>query len=93
MFIYEIETIKCVASFVPAIGAFLGDLVPRLGCLFAAISIQQTILCGIMHAPMKFFDSTPIGRILSRFSKDTDAVDITLPQQISLLVYAMGEVM
>ncbi|XP_064418374.1 multidrug resistance-associated protein 5 isoform X3 [Latimeria chalumnae] len=46
---------------------------------------------------MKFFDTTPTGRILNRFSKDMDEVDVRLPfqaemfiQNIILVVFCLG---
>jgi len=33
-------------------------------------------------SPMAFFDTTPLGRIINRFSKDIDEVDLMIPSHI-----------
>ncbi|BFZ12050.1 hypothetical protein BsWGS_15089 [Bradybaena similaris] len=45
----------------------------------AADRMHHLLLDRLFHAPMSFFDQTPIGRILNRFSKDVDTIDNTLP--------------
>lgn len=72
--------------------AALEDLVPQLGCLIASISLHKTLLAGILRAPITFFDTTPTGRILSRFSKDIDVIDNKIPRELSDLVYVACEV-
>ena len=36
----------------------------------------------ILLSTMTFFDTTPIGRIINRFSKDIDEVDLMIPTHI-----------
>ncbi|XP_054155704.1 multidrug resistance-associated protein 1-like [Oppia nitens] len=57
---------------------------------FYAISIIRTskrlhrqLLARVMHAPMEFFDTTPVGRLLNRFNKDMYLIDIHLPVMFS----------
>lgn len=40
------------------------------------------LLTNVLRWPMMLFDTTPLGRVLNRFSKDVDTVDNTLPQVI-----------
>lgn len=40
--------------------------------------LHDKMLKSILNAPIHFFDSTPVGRILQRFSRDVESVDIYL---------------
>ncbi|KAK4708862.1 hypothetical protein R3W88_029787 [Solanum pinnatisectum] len=48
------------------------------------INIYSTLSSSLFFAPMSFFDSTPLGRMLSRVSSDLSIVDIELPFLITV---------
>jgi len=50
-----------------------------LGTVVAAEKLYQLINARIFKNPLSLFDTTPIGRILNRVSKDIDTVDNVLP--------------
>ncbi|XP_078112604.1 ATP-binding cassette sub-family C member 12 [Sander vitreus] len=50
--------------------------------LKASCKLHDTMFMKIFSSPMSFFDTTPTGRILNRFSKDQEEVDIALPQNM-----------
>ena len=61
------------------------------GILRSATLLHTAILKNGLRAPMSFFDSTPIGRIINRFSKDIDVVDSQLPRSLhSWIVCALS---
>jgi len=45
---------------------------------FASKSLHLRAINFVMHAPMSFFETTPLGRIMNRFSKDIDTIDNTV---------------
>ncbi|KAG7197439.1 hypothetical protein KM043_013293 [Ampulex compressa] len=75
-----------------AMASFFCDLAPQLGCWLAARQMHIMMLRAVMRAPLTFFDTTPIGRIISRFAKDVDVLDTSLPPQISDSIYCLFEV-
>jgi ATP-binding cassette, subfamily C (CFTR/MRP), member 1 len=51
-----------------------------IGALNAARYLHNHLLNNVMRAPTTtFFDVTPVGRVLNRFSKDIDTADNDLP--------------
>ena len=67
-----------------ALGCVLGVVV-RGATVFslslrAANRLHTEMISKVMSAPINlYFDTTPIGRILNKFSKDMDVVDMNLP--------------
>ncbi|XP_070558915.1 ATP-binding cassette sub-family C member 9-like [Ptychodera flava] len=52
----------------------------------AAKRIHLALIRHIIHAPMRFFDTTPIGRILNRLASDTQIIDQKLWQAVYLVI-------
>lgn len=61
------------------VAVLLGWLMERLLWLYRSAAagriIHDNALAGVLAAPLRFFDSTPMGRILNRFARDMEAVD------------------
>ena len=66
-------------GFSQAFSAIFASLLLYLSTLSGAKELHQKMLIRIMHSPMSFFDTTPQGRIINRFSKDVDVLDTTMP--------------
>ncbi|KAI7349513.1 bile acid-transporting ATPase [Hortaea werneckii] len=54
---------------------FLREGVLFGGSLAASTRIHRTLMENVTHAKFRFFDSTPLGQIMNRFSKDIESVD------------------
>jgi ABC-type multidrug transport system fused ATPase/permease subunit len=49
---------------------------------FNKFQLHQEMLEHILMSTMAFFDTTPIGRIINRFSKDIDEIDLMVPTHV-----------
>lgn len=82
------------------IGIYVGITIAQ-GILLYCFGLSVAIFCtsasntmlnrathGVLHAPTRFFDTTPLGRILNRFSKDIHVMDDALPEALRLFLIA-----
>ena len=58
---------------------FFRSLIIYFFLVRAANNLHKGLLNRVMKFPMAFFDTTPSGRIINRFSRDTETIDIVLP--------------
>jgi ATP-binding cassette subfamily C (CFTR/MRP) protein 1 len=54
----------------------------------AAKLLHNNMLISVLRAPMWFFDTTPVGRIVNRFSQDVEAIDSELPHVFLEVLYS-----
>ncbi|KAJ7590252.1 multidrug resistance-associated ABC transporter [Mycena floridula] len=57
-------------------------LVQITGGLWASQDLFRKLLVNVVRATFRFHDTTPQGRMLNRFSKDMQTIDVDLPQYL-----------
>nr|NP_995699.1 Multidrug-Resistance like protein 1, isoform C [Drosophila melanogaster]AAS64688.1 Multidrug-Resistance like protein 1, isoform C [Drosophila melanogaster] len=66
-------------GFGQVLSKYLSGLALAIGGLHCSMNVFNKLLNTGLKWPMELFDTTPLGRILSRYSKDVDTVDSVLP--------------
>ncbi|KAI9352989.1 P-loop containing nucleoside triphosphate hydrolase protein [Zopfochytrium polystomum] len=69
-----------------------GFAVASAGVL-AAKRLHAAAVGGVFSAPISFTQTNPVGRIVSRFSKDVDDVDNFLPEALRIALFTMSLVL
>ncbi|NXA61445.1 MRP6 protein, partial [Mohoua ochrocephala] len=67
---------------VQALGRFACTAAVLLGGVLASRQLFLQLLSSVTRSPMLFFEQTPIGHLLNRFSRDMDAVDSVIPDKL-----------
>ena len=72
------------------VGSFIFAILRACGFLSISLSCSERLhdkmVLAILQAPVLFFDSNPVGRILNRFSKDVGCMDEVLPKTFLIAI-------
>ncbi|CAN6616690.1 ATP-dependent bile acid permease [Trichomonascus vanleenenianus] len=71
------------------VGASAKSWIIYYGSLKASRKLFNELLDSVMRAKCRFFDSTPIGRIMNRFSKDVEGIDQDLAPVSAAVVHCI----
>ena len=72
--------------------AGLCTLVVLLAALRASRQLHEALLLSVTRSPIAFFDVTPLGRVLNRFTKDMNTLDLVLPDNLTMLLMTAFDV-
>lgn len=64
----------------------ISTILLNLACINGSKILHNRMLARVLKAPMSWFNSTPSGRIINRFSKDIDTVDVTIRFNVRMLL-------
>ena len=65
---------------------YIAAFVLAIGALQASTYLHAELLMNCLQAPMMFYETTPLGRIVNRFSKDIDVIDTLIPAQLEVWI-------
>ncbi|XP_067162181.1 multidrug resistance-associated protein 1 isoform X3 [Apteryx mantelli] len=68
------------------IAVFGYSMVVSIGGIFASRHLHLNLLHNVLRSPMSFFERTPSGNLVNRFSKEMDTIDSTIPPIIKMFM-------
>ena len=74
--------VLCISGALDMISAFT----MAFGGIYASAILHLDLLNNILHGPLIFFEQTPMGRILNRFTNDMATIDFVMPFTIRSII-------
>ncbi|XP_039632406.1 multidrug resistance-associated protein 1 isoform X1 [Polypterus senegalus] len=75
------------------VAVFSYSMAVSIGGILASRYLHETMLHNVLRSPMSFFERTPSGNLVNRFSKETDTIDSVLPNIIKMFMGSMFNVL
>ncbi|KAJ3312632.1 hypothetical protein HDV04_002774, partial [Boothiomyces sp. JEL0838] len=76
-------------GFLKLFAMILKFLMQFFGALRASRSMHNDLLAKVLGSPMRFFETTPVGRIINRFSTDMATIDKTVMNTSSRFIFTI----
>ncbi|TDH11131.1 hypothetical protein EPR50_G00057620, partial [Perca flavescens] len=73
-------------GFTQGIAMFGTTLAIALGGIVASRQLHADLLHSVLHSPVSFFEVTPSGNLLNRFSREMDAIDCMIPDGLKMML-------
>ncbi|XP_038595541.1 multidrug resistance-associated protein 1-like [Micropterus salmoides] len=73
-------------GFTQGMAMFGTTLAIALGGIVASRHLHADLLHSVLHSTMTFFEVTPSGNLLNRFSKEIDAIDCMIPDGLKMML-------
>ena len=81
--------IYAILSGVQIASVLIATVSLALAVVMASATLHSKMLKNVLRSPMSFFDTTPLGRVLNRFSKDIYTIDETIPRSIRMFLFIL----
>ncbi|OQR74348.1 multidrug resistance-associated protein 1-like [Tropilaelaps mercedesae] len=72
-----------------AVTMLLCSLARNYASIKAGVLFHTRMLHSVLRAPMSFFETTPVGRIVNRFSRDVAVVDLAVAETLHMWLFAL----
>ncbi|KAG9334968.1 hypothetical protein JZ751_006191, partial [Albula glossodonta] len=73
-------------GFAQGVAIFGTTVAISVGGIIASRHLHLDLLNNVLHSPMSFFECTPSGNLLNRFSKEVDAIDCMIPDGLKMML-------
>ena len=74
---------------IQSVFTLIGAIALAVASLLASKTLHVKLLRNILRCPMSFFDTTPLGRVLNRFSLDIYIIDKAIPSTVQSFLYRL----
>nr|GAT42790.1 ABC protein [Mycena chlorophos] len=78
------QTLYAVLGIVQTIFTYILGICMDTFAVQVSQNLHQRAILNVLQAPMAFFDTTPLGRLMGIFGKDVDTIDNSLPMSIRM---------